>query len=167
MAKTDGITQEYLRSILDYDMDTGIFRWKISKPGISIGKIAGTLRQGYVAITINRVQYLAHRLAWLYVTGDMPAQIDHKNVHGLRSDNRICNLRPATQAQNSRNRGISRRNTTGYKGVYFEKSRNKFRASIRFDGVNIRLGRYSTAEEAHKAYCCVAEKLHGEFACFK
>lgn len=165
MAKTENITQEYLRSIVDYNPETGIFRWSKVRYGTSVGKIAGTLTdEGYVQIMIDRVGYRAHRLAWLYVHGYMPGEVDHIDQKGLKSDNRLCNLRPATSAQNKHNKGLTKRNTSGYKGVSYDKSRNKYCAAIMVNGKTTHLGRFNTAEDAHKAYCKAAHELHGNFA---
>ena len=95
-ATAETLTQEYLKSILDYDLDTGIFTWKINKAKrTKIGDIAGWSYNGYREIEINDKKYKAHRLAWLYVYGEMPNKlIDH--IDGNRSNNKISNLREAT-----------------------------------------------------------------------
>ena len=105
------LTAEYLRSIIDYDPETGIFRWKAASASIGgmwgggyPGSIAGCQgSDGYWVISVSCHNYLAHRLAWLWVVGDFPAMaIDH--IDRDRSNNRWVNLREATRSQNSLNR---------------------------------------------------------------
>lgn len=87
---------------------------------------------------------------------------DHINQNTL--DNRRCNLRIATIQQNMCNRGKNRNNTSGYKGVMWRSDISKWRAQIRVDRKLISLGSFSTAEDAHAAYCAAADRLHGDFA---
>lgn len=88
--------------------------------------------------------------------------VDHINGDGL--DNRRCNLRAASRKQNSHNAQRRCDNTSGYKGVHWDKEQRKWRATIRAHGQIHRLGRFPTPEEAHAAYVKAAEELHGEFA---
>lgn len=88
--------------------------------------------------------------------------VDHVNGNGL--DNRRANLRPATNAENMRNRRRYANNTSGFKGVTFDKAKGRWKAQIRLDGRRRYIGRYDTAEEAARAYDAAARELHGEFA---
>ena len=88
--------------------------------------------------------------------------VDHINRNPL--DNRKENLRVCTQAENSRNVGVSQSNTTGFKGVYFEKLNNKYRARIKYDGERISLGCFTNAVDAAIAYDKKAIELFGDFA---
>jgi len=156
---------EYLRQILSYDEETGLFRWKRSKNGIQVGSIAGNkIKSGYIRIKIDFKDYLAHRIAWLFLTSADPLdkQIDHINCN--RRDNRASNLRLASQGQNQSNSLLRKDNKSGYKGVYFFKQRGKWRASIRHNNKAIHLGLFDTPELAHFAYCKRAVELKGEFA---
>jgi hypothetical protein len=108
---------------------------------------------------------MAHRLAYLYMTGEWPpAGIDHRDTN--RSNNRWNNLRAATQLQNSTNSSIRIDNTSGYKGVYWHIGARKWRAQIVSKGKIHLLGYFSTPQAAHRAYCEAAIRLHGEFARF-
>lgn len=100
-----------------------------------------------------------HRVILGATRGQM---VDHVNGDGL--DNRRCNLRFCTHAQNSANRKISKNNTSGYNGVYFSKSRRKWRAAIRIDGQTRAIGAYDTAEEAARAFDIAAFAYRGGFA---
>ena len=147
------ITQEYLKSILEYNPETGDFTWKIkTKNGKKhIGDIAGYLdKKGYISIQINGIGYLAHRLAWFYMTGNWPIhEIDHKNR--IRNNNRIENLRDVTRTINGHNQGMFITNTTGFKGVYLCKN-GKYRAGISLNDKIMWLGTFFTPEEASVAY---------------
>lgn len=161
---------EALKEFLAYSPDTGLFRWlkRTGKTGPDrTGQIAGSKDfEGYIVIKVNQKIYRAHRLAWAFVTGKPPSdEIDH--IDGNPSNNVWKNLREATSAENLRNRGMHRRNKSGFKGATLIRDPNrkkKYRASIRVDGKSIFLGNYMTAQEAHQAYCEAAKIYHGYFA---
>jgi len=142
------ITQEYLKSILSYNQDSGEFVWKIRKGRITEGSRAGgSDNKNHRKINIDGTKYWEHKLAWLYVTGHYPiSDLDHINGNG--EDNRFCNLRLATHAQNMQNMKIPKHNTSGHVGVFFEKFTQKWRAQIDVNGKSLRLGRFKTIEEA-------------------
>jgi hypothetical protein len=123
----------------------------------------GVKALGYVAIGIGGHRYLAHRLAWLYMTGGWPRRrIDHRN--GTPSDNRWTNLREATGSQNISNAKRHKDSSSGLKGATWESWSGKWRSTIRSNGKTYHLGRFRTPEEAHAAYCEAAIRLNGEFA---
>ncbi len=155
------MTQQELHELLDYDPNTGEFRWKVSKKhDIKIGDIAGTFdRRKRRQIVINRKFYKAHRLAWFYVYGVWP-KINLDHINGDPSDNRIANLRECNQAENCQNRALSSNNTTGFMGVSWDKSKNRYAASIKLNRKKIHLGFFDTAHEAHQAYLNAKLKLH-------
>jgi hypothetical protein len=151
--------------LLSYDANTGVFtRLKTTSSRAKKGDVAGyTDSHGYICIGINGKSYKAHRLAWLYHTGEMPdTNLDIDHINGIRSDNRICNLRIATRSDNLANSRLRKNNTTGYKGVYVDG--NKFRAMISNKGELIHLGMYNTCNEAYEAYCKAAKEIFGDFA---
>jgi hypothetical protein len=158
------LTAERLREVLEYDPGTGRFTWRIRHRRIGVGAEAGSIdRRGYVRIRIGGKRYAAHRLAWLYVHAAWPSdQIDH--IDGNPRNNRLANLRVATNSQNQGNSRRRRHSASGFKGAYYHKPSGRWRAAIRKDGVRIQLGRFDTPEEAHAAYCKAAAALHGEFA---
>ena len=88
--------------------------------------------------------------------------VDH--VNRIPLDNRKSNLRLCTPAENSRNVGVSQSNSTGFKGVYFEKLNNKYRARIKYNGKRVSLGCYENAVDAAIAYDKKAIELFGDFA---
>ena len=159
------ISHSRLLEILSYEPIVGIFRWREKTgPCSHVGAIAGSpQRGGHIQIGIDGEKYKAHRLAWFYVYGVWPPEdIDHINC--IRGDNRLCNLRLASRAQNLRNCGVRRNNTSGFKGVTFHRPTKKWRARILHNGVRHNLGLFDTPELAHAAYCAASERLHGEFA---
>lgn len=158
------LTQQRLRELLTYDDGSGKFYWAIKRGHRKPGDLAGNPRKdGYVYIRIDNSLYSAHRLVFLYVNGSFPSScVDHRN--GIKSDNRMKNLRIASMQENMRNRGTQKNNTSGFKGVSFHKPTMKWKANIKVNGKSISLGYYVTPQDAHKAYCAAAEKYHGEFS---
>lgn len=163
-------TAEIVRSIVDYDPSTGIFRWRYRSDR---SKAWNTRRAGQIAgdavpgrrryITINGRRHVAARLAWLIVFGVWPeGEIDHKNRDFC--DDRIDNLRDATHAQNSRNRDAPADNTSGHKGVTWFARDRVWIAQIGVAGKNIYLGRFNTADAAGAAYRQAEKVYFGEFA---
>jgi hypothetical protein len=154
-----------LQELLEYDPETGVFTWKVTKCWRApAGSEAGTINiHGRRAIMVDQKLYTAHRLAWLYVHGEWPAgEIDHINCDP--ADNRICNLRLATSSQNKCNSRRPSHNTSGFKGVYYNRRLGRFAAQIAINKTHRWLGLFDTAEAAHAAYCRAANELHGEFA---
>lgn len=155
------LTQARLKELLHYNPDTGVFTRLVATSNfIKVGDIAGASHnRGYICISVHSKPYLAHRLAWLYMTGQFPSkQIDH--VNGVRNDNRFINLRQCTQYENDQNR-VSRKNTTSkYIGVSWNNERRKWRATININGKQKHLGRFETEEEALSAYIEAKAKIH-------
>lgn len=154
-----------VRERLHYDPETGAFIWKVKPAGpVKAGSPAGTINsKGYRVILINWKTYVAHRLAWLYVYGEWPSvQVDH--INGDKADNRLANLRLATNSQNQANRGPQKRNKSGVKGVFWNRARRRWVASIRVDGKLKHIGEYRDLTEAADAYARTARAEFGEFA---
>lgn len=154
------LTQDYLKSILNFDSSSGIFYWKVKRPNVNIGDIANNIgKNGYVRISINNKRYYAHRLAWLYIYGKFPTKhIDH--INRIKTDNRIFNLREVTQLENVQNASIRKNKNAQFRGIAFYKKTNKYRARIRHNGKEIYLGYFLTEEEAYKAYQQAAFAYH-------
>lgn len=161
------ITAEEARQFLDYNPETGVFTWRVGRSGTArVGSIAGRVDSGgYIQIAIYGRRYQAHRLAWLIIHGVWPEKhIDH--INGKPRDNRLCNLRLATQSENLCNTKRRSDNTSGLKGVSWHNASKKWRARIAIYRQTKVLGYFATPEEAHAAYCNAARELHGEFANF-
>ena len=147
------LTQEELKELLIYDKDSGEFTWiKAMSSRAGAGSIAGCVHQctGYRVITIAGTQYKEHRLAFLYVTGKWPSdQVDH--INGYKVDNRWGNLRDVTAKENSKNKKIDSRNTSGFVGVGWHKQTGKWRVRILVNNVRVSLGSYFDLENAIQA----------------
>jgi hypothetical protein len=157
----DDLTAEFVRSILDYDPETGVLRWKVKRRHNALpGTEAGKLHQlGYRRIKIDRREYAAHRLAWLIAYGRWPdGQVDH--INGIRDDNRLANLREATPSENMQNRNRSDAGSkTGALGVTVTSGK-KYQAQIKIGGKSHYLGIYDTPEKASRVYKMFKRVLH-------
>lgn len=160
------ITQSELKEVLEYNPDTGVFTWKKTVGRrAKLGSVAGTkMNTGYVRITIKQKMYTAHRLAYLYMTGNFPENfIDH--INHIKDNNRWSNLRDATNSQNLANQVKPKTNTSGYKGVYWNKVHKKWCAEIGYMKKKMHLGLYTTPQEAAEAYKKKSIELNGKFSC--
>lgn len=158
-------SQTELKRLFNYDQGTGSITWRISpRAGMMAGAEAGTVgRSKYLTIGIDRRYYLAHRLIWKWMTGDDPSEfVDH--IDGDKLNNRWVNLRGADNGQNKRNCPIYSNNMSGVKGVCWDASHKKWRAYISVGGVQLRLGRFKSIDEAALVVSEAREELHGEFA---
>jgi hypothetical protein len=158
------ITQEELKELLNYNSETGVFTWKVSPARqVFSGDIAGTKRKdGYIQIKVKNKLILSHRLAWIYMYGYLPKYIDH--INGQRDDNRIINIREVSNQQNSLNSKISKNNTSGIKGVYWDKSRNKWTVRLSIDGKCKFFKRFDDIDLAKLVIEEVRNKYHGKYA---
>jgi hypothetical protein len=122
--------------------------------------------RGVVICSVNGRMYKAHRIIWLLNHGRWPdGDVDH--INGDPSDNRIENLRVATDSQNLANMRKPITNKSGKKGVSWHAIGKKWQTHIKVRGKNLYLGLFDTVEEAHAAYVAKAIEMHGEFARFE
>lgn len=152
--------KEQVLDLLIYEPDTGLFFWRVNrrgqkKQGDKAGGVSAST--GYIYIGLgNRKRYAAHRLAWLCTHGEWPdGEIDH--INGVRSDNRIVNLRVVTPAANRQNMQKAR-GQVGLLGV--RRNGKRFSALIKLDYKSHYLGTFDTPEEAHQAYVTAKRALH-------
>lgn len=157
-------SQSYLRDCFDYNPETGVITYK-ARPAVHfegktkdaaiiallrnarmVGKSPKPNCSGYVNVSIDSVSYRAHRVIWKLVHGYDPIGIDH--INGCKSDNRLCNLREADQSVNAKNNRMRSDNTSNFTGVYFDRARSKWTASIWADGRQYNLGRFRNIEDA-------------------
>jgi hypothetical protein len=163
----DAVNRDYLRSILEYDSNTGVFT-RITRTGNNthIGDVAGGVNSnGYRSIRVGGRKHQAHRLAWIYEYGAIPdgMQIDH--VNGDRQDNRICNLRIATHTDNVHNQRTEHSNNKlGVLGVSRSPGAKTYVAQIQVNGKKISLGRYPSVDTARAAYLRAKEELHPAYS---
>lgn len=158
----NSVPLEVVRATVFVDADSRL-RWAYTYNNKIKGELAGwQTHRGYWMVKLCGGKFLAHRVIWAITHDEWPEeQIDH--INGDPSDNRIENLRIANQSQNNWNRPIFRNNTTGFPGVTYEPSRNKYKAAIRIDGKPKNLGRFDSAEEASEAYQRECVRTRGEF----
>jgi hypothetical protein len=150
-----------VRALLSYCPSTGVMTRVSGRGGTLAGAVAGVVNNnGYRLITIQYVKYRAHRLAWLWMTGEWPkGEIDH--INGVRDDNRWENLRDVPMVTNQQNRRRAlKQSQTGYLGVSRTGTDGRFKAVIQAEGREHYLGTYDTAQEAHAAYVEAKRELH-------
>lgn len=156
------ISQSLLKELFEYRNGKLIRKTNASNNALK-GSVAGSQQnKGYIAVGINKQNYLAHRLIWTLLKGEIPegAQVDHRD--GVRNNNCIENLRLALNGQgdNNQNTKVYKSNKSGFIGVYWHKSRGKWVAQIRVNGKALHLGCFDTPEEAYEAYLTKKKELH-------
>ena len=163
MSRKTGLSAARAREMLDYNPSTGEFVAARNSGNRRVGDRAGNVRSdGYTTISVDGVQYLAHRLAWLVCHGSWPdGDIDH--INGDAADNRIANIRVATPSQNLANSKRSRRNRSGHKGVHYDSHYRRWYATMRLKGKYVFVGSYLSKEDAVAARSKAGRDLHGEF----
>jgi hypothetical protein len=158
-------THERLKELVSYNSESGeFFRIKRTAQRHKIGDRADfaigpqSRLAGYFRIGIDSKRYMAHRVAWFYVTGKVP-EVDIDHINGIRGDNRFCNLRHVSHVTNTQNlRKAARNNLSGFLGVSFNAG--KYRARIYVNKKYFGLGGFDTPEEAHAAYITAKRLLH-------
>lgn len=164
------LTQDYVRSLFEYDPETGVLTWKWrprehfnsnrSWNGTNTrcaGKVAGVLRaNGYIELGIDCRLYKAHRIIWLWMTGDMPDEIDHDD--GIRDNNRFSNLKNGTHGGNMMNKSKRRDNKSGVCGVGWHKTDRRWVAFITINGKQKRLGGFVNKDDAIAARLAAEEE---------
>ena len=159
------LTQKRMKELLTYDKSTGIItRTKTISGNAVKGMVAGSVKKnGYVHIQVDGKLYLGHRLAWLHEFGQFPAGfLDH--INGVRNDNRIDNLRPVTPSQNCHNERMRTNNTSGVKGVTWDKRRKSWVAKFWHEQKCINVGNFKNLDDAREAVMKKRKEIHGEFA---
>lgn len=157
------ILQARVKELFHYEEETGNFiRIKFVRgPSGAIGRVAGSFgHNGVVLIGIDGVYYSAHRLAWLYVTGELPEMIDHKDLNP--SNNRFENLRACTNGQNQMNKRVMRNNKLRCKNIHMQRGRT-YRATITKDKKTYNRT-FKTLDDAQAWISQMRSELHGEFA---
>ncbi len=145
-------TQKLLKELFEYKKDSGVLVRKMAATAAtSVGEIAGGIdSKGYIIISVLNKRYKAHRIIWLYMTGEWPKEeIDH--INHVRADNRWSNLREVSGKNNSKNMSRSKRNKSGYTGVHWNNQKNKWHVQIRANGKNKFLGLFDSIIDAANA----------------
>lgn len=158
-------TFKYINSQLRYEPDSGLLFWKIGRSGRLKNKLTAGCKnsEGYLHIKINGHLFKSHRIAWLLSTGKWPKnQIDH--INRIRYDNRLINLREATNKENARNHIVHYKNTSGFSGVSYANDRKKWRAYITIFYKRKYVGEFLSKNGAIHARKCAEEKYFNEFS---
>jgi hypothetical protein len=162
---TPNLTASRLREVLRYDPETGVFTAAVSSSGKGARRksgdpVGGPHNRGYWSIRLGTGRFLAHRLAWLYMTGEWPTQsIDH--INGIKDDNRWANLRDVSHFQNMQNLAAPMGLTSsGLLGVTLHARSGRWYARITTDGNGRHLGSFSDKAEAEAAYLAAKRSLH-------
>jgi len=158
------LTQERLKELLDYNPETGEFKWRKRGRGITVGRIAGgSGAKGYMKICVDGKSYPLQHLAILYTEGYLPEN-PVGFINRVRTDQSRTNLREAPQRCHQRNSRMNKNNTSGVKGVFWDKWHGKWKAHVRVDGENKNLGwYYDLLEAAYARYA--AEQFLGFTDC--
>ena len=159
-SKGNAVTQQDFIDRFEYQ-DGKLF-YKKSEGCMKQGYQVGTIDTGgYLKTLIKRKPYRLHRIIFMMHHGYLPKYLDHSD--GDPSNNRIENLRSATASQNNLNRGKHKRNTSGYKGVTWVATENRYSARIAIGKKRLFLGYFDDPKDAHQAYCDAAQKHQPEY----
>lgn len=160
MAETS-LTKEYVNSILLYEKDTGVLRWRNQQSNrVKPNSVAGSINsEGYVCLDIRARPYRAHRIIWLMEYGNFPnGQIDH--IDGNRANNRLENLREVSNKQNQENKKTMAKSVSGHKGVTWHSRDKVWQARIGHNMKSKHLGSFRNVEDAISAYKEAALQIH-------
>lgn len=158
------LTQDLVRSLFNYK-DGNLYWKQYKQSNAKINDKAGSLHHsGYYQISVNNKTYLTHRLIFLYHYNYLPKYIDH--IDGNPSNNKIENLREITLSQNNMNQKVQKRDKSSqYKGVSYNKLRNKWASYIKINNKQIHLGYFKSEIDAAITYNTKAIELFGEYTC--
>jgi hypothetical protein len=160
------IDADFFRRHFDYDESSGIFRRRTFRgKQLSDTRNTGTFdARGYITLSIEGQNFLAHRVAWAIKNGDISSTIDIDHINGNKSDNRLKNLRIASRSENSCNKPISKQTSSGVKGVCWHKLAGKWYAQLKIKGAYVYRKSFDRLEDAERAIKEKRTEFHGEFA---
>jgi len=157
------LTKDLLNELFWYDEVIGELRWKVKHGRGRVDSVAGCIqREEYRSVGVNGKLYPVHRLIWTMVVGEIPDGYVIDHIDGNHSNNMITNLRLATPGENSRNRRNQSNNTSGAKGVSFDKQSGKWKVQIMKDG-KVTSALFATKELAESFVRQARELLHEDF----
>jgi hypothetical protein len=164
---TSDISVDTIQNLFGYDPDTGALYWKVArsnvvKIGVPVTRVSPST--GYIRVSVNKKQLVAHRVAWVLSTGAWPTGvIDH--INGIKTDNRLINLRDVPRADNCLNRvGVQKNKKLGDLGVFFDKRSGSWYAQLCYRGKVLCLGTFLSSSEASTAVAVARKKILGQVA---
>lgn len=152
------LTQKLVKELFDYKDGVLVYR-VVQRDHSRVGKRAGYIEDGYLRVLINEKFHRVHRVVWLFVNGTFPDQVDH--INGVRTDNRIENLREVTVAENNKNKRIPKNNKSGFLGVSIAQDVNgekRWTARISINKKDTHIGTFKSLSDAVKARLDCEEK---------
>jgi hypothetical protein len=153
------LTLKLVKSLVEYDPNTGVFTWLKPATRVSAGDVVGSIDAwGYSVTKIRGNVVKLHRLAWFYMTGQWPKNVDH--INRCKHDNRWCNLREVfDESLQQQNRGVQKNNTTGVRGVHYRADSGLYVARVRVNKMQVFYKEFRTLEDAREARLA-AERKH-------
>ena len=157
------ITQEKVRDLFVYDPSTGILTNRIGRRKAIKGSVAGGINgNGYLTVKIYNKTYRVHRIIFLYNHGYLPKYVDHAD--GIKTNNKISNLRDCSSSENNSNRKTPKSNKSGCKGIFWNNSSGMWSTRISINKKLMYFGDFSDKEVAEQVLRIERMRLHGEFA---
>lgn len=153
-------TLDLVKEVVAYDPESGVFTWLKPAARVKVGDVVGSLdAHGYLVTKIRGNNVKLHRLAWFYMTGELPREIDH--INRIKTDNRFANLRAVTDGSlQNQNKGLQKNNKTGIRGVQFKRSRKIYIAKLRVHRKQVFYGEFATLDDAVAARIAAEAKYH-------
>ena len=159
--------REIVADFISYDLQSGLATWiKSPARNIKIDSPVGTVYRGYLVARFQGKSYPLHRLCWLLATNQDPGDLMIDHVDGNKLNNAFSNLRLCSNSQNGMNRGATKVNKLGIKGVCWDAKACKYKAHIQIDGKKKHIGYYTDLESAVNARQLFESEIFGPFAKF-
>lgn len=157
---------ERAKALFLFDKEKGVLLWKEPTSNrVRKGDMAGRINNaGHLGVGIDGKRYQVHRLVWCMHNGPIPDGFEIDHVDEDKTNNRLGNLRLASRSQNMSNVSSHAHNTSGVKGISFNRAAGKWEAYVHFNYKKYNLGLFENKENAEKEVRIKRDELHKEFA---